>query len=175
VEHHGTYQYIYTLCNAQISISISLSKHFFVLKTFMILLAFFFFPLFSSTGVWTQGLHLLSKHSTTWPTPLILFALVSFLDRVSCFCPGCPGPQSSYFHFHSSQDYRHALPYLVCLTFCLGWPQILIFLSVPSEQLGLQVCTNTPGPSSVIEIYSILSLFIVTLLCNRTPELISSI
>jgi hypothetical protein len=56
------------------------------------------------------------------------------LNRVLHFCLSWPGPWSSYLHFLSSWDDRHEPPYPaigwdeISLTFCLGWPQIVILL-----------------------------------------------
>jgi hypothetical protein len=48
-----------------------------------------FVLVFSGPGVWTQGLtYLLSKQSTTWPTPQALFCFSYSSDRVLHFCLG---------------------------------------------------------------------------------------
>jgi hypothetical protein len=40
--------------------------------------------------------HFVVRYSTTWAMPLVTFVLV-ILEIRSCFCPGWPGPQLSYF------------------------------------------------------------------------------
>jgi hypothetical protein len=48
-------------------------------------------------------------HFSHTPSP---FFCSHFLNRVSCFCPGWPGPQPSYLHLSLSWDDRCVTPHL---------------------------------------------------------------
>jgi hypothetical protein len=59
-------------------------------------------------GFELRALHLLGRLSSTWTTPLGLFALVIF-ERGSPCIPGRPGLCSSYFRLPASWSDRHML------------------------------------------------------------------
>jgi hypothetical protein len=95
-----------------------------------------FFLCVCGMGFELKALSLQSSHSTAWATPPALFAPV-ILEIGSDFCPGQPGPQTSYFTLPTIAGVmgtcHHAqLPSLFPWgwgspkLFCLGWPGTVI-------------------------------------------------
>jgi hypothetical protein len=77
-----------------------------------------FILLFSGTGVWTQGLNLLGRHSFTQTTPIALFKSFSYFPIGShIFCPGWSWT-TIILHLLSSCDFRHK-------SLCPAWGEFL--------------------------------------------------
>jgi hypothetical protein len=111
------------------------------------LFLFFSLSFHGAIAVWIQGLEL-SRYSTSWAMPTVLFALVIFqID--SCFYA------EANLNHHSSKNLvwqAHTTTQL-CIgwdgasrTFCLGWPQS--FWSLTPEYLNYSHCT-WPHPSFI--------------------------
>jgi hypothetical protein len=85
--------------------------------------------------------------SIRWATPLALFALLMFGDRVLWFCPEQPGPWSSYLCFPCSKDDRHvplhpAISWDGILAICLGCCQTVILLIATFRVAGIVVMSQ---------------------------------
>jgi hypothetical protein len=68
----------------------------------------YYYFFFEVLGFELRVLHLLGKNSTTWATPVALFSLVYFSDRISRFVLRARFRLwSSHLHLLYNQDYRH--------------------------------------------------------------------
>jgi hypothetical protein len=115
---------------------------------------FFFFLYFGSTRVWTQGLLLLCRCSTTWAASPSSFCVSYFSNRVWCLRPGWPSSESLPFTLPVSLGWQACTTMLsfywfrwVLWIFCQHWPGTSI-LSQPPEWLELQ--TRATIPSNII-------------------------
>jgi hypothetical protein len=102
--------------------------------------------------MWTQGLTFARQEIYHFNHTFSLFVLVIFQIGSHTFClgPALDHDLPSYASWVAGIRCSCQHTWLICwdgvlVNFCLGWPWTLIL----PEKLGLQGCTNTPGPRAL--------------------------